>query len=361
MDVSPTRNWCALCRQSVAAWDFAPRFGTRPLCPNCGSLPRHRLLAESLGHLEPVISTASTVIQLGPSPPVTRHLVDLVGHGRYLGLDLGLEDRHVDLLGDLTSLPLRDNSVDALIIVHVLEHIPDDAAAMTEISRVIGDRGVAVLQVPYRADRPTDEDPAAPRGDRVRRFGQADHVRWYGIDFAARLRSAGLQVSEFVADSEFEPATAASRGLSGQLWFATGVGSDPNNWRQQIETLTRRRGTLTRRPIKIDHARRLVDTEQEVRYLRRRLLSEHGQARRRDGDMRALREQLDRRDAELAAARLHLRAQRRQLKKTKRHASDVQKELNAVRSSRSYRVGHTALQPVRRLRHMISNLVGHSG
>ena len=39
---------------------------------------------------------------------------------------------------------------------------------------------------------PTEEDPTAPPEERLRRFGQADHVRWYGDDFDARLSAAGL-------------------------------------------------------------------------------------------------------------------------------------------------------------------------
>jgi hypothetical protein len=38
----------------------------------------------------------------------------------------------------------------------------------------------------------TEEDPDCPPDDRVRRFGQADHVRWYGDDFDSRLSAAGL-------------------------------------------------------------------------------------------------------------------------------------------------------------------------
>jgi hypothetical protein len=38
----------------------------------------------------------------------------------------------------------------------------------------------------------TDEDPDAPVEERIRRFGQADHVRMYGADFEDRLAKAGL-------------------------------------------------------------------------------------------------------------------------------------------------------------------------
>ena len=75
---------------------------------------------------------------------------------------------------------------------HVLEHVPDDAAAMREIARVLSPRGLALLEVPIREGVATDEDPTAPPEECVRRFGQRDHVRWYGDDIDARFSAAGL-------------------------------------------------------------------------------------------------------------------------------------------------------------------------
>ena len=53
--------------------------------------------------------------------------------------------------------------------------------------------GVGLVQVPIRfgfADRRGPD--RAGRAERVRRFGQADHVRYYGDDFEDRLVDAGL-------------------------------------------------------------------------------------------------------------------------------------------------------------------------
>ena len=75
---------------------------------------------------------------------------------------------------------------------HVLEHVPDDCTAMREIARVLSPRGIALLEVPIRMGVATEEDLLAAPEDRVRRFGQADHVRWYGDDFDDRLATAGL-------------------------------------------------------------------------------------------------------------------------------------------------------------------------
>ncbi len=54
---------------------------------------------------------------------------------------------------------------------------------MLEIARVLAPTGVGLVQVPFRPGTVLDEDPSAPVEERVRRFGQADHVRYYGDDF----------------------------------------------------------------------------------------------------------------------------------------------------------------------------------
>ena len=122
----------------------------------------------------------------------------------YVGMDFdpGADSRIVNVQASLTQLPLPDASVGLMICFHVLEHIPDDAAAMAEIGRVLAPGGIAVVQVPRREGVPTDEDPDAPPEERLRRFGQRDHVRFYGDDFEDRLRAAGSQGPDAVTMKE---------------------------------------------------------------------------------------------------------------------------------------------------------------
>lgn len=189
-DVS--RAYCAACGTTVSR-EFRRGPDGRPhvKCPRCGSLERHRFLSLLLGVLAPELRDLDTVVEIGPSRQSTV-LIDQLGARRRIGLDFGHDGREVDALACLTRLPLRDGSVDLLVCYHVLEHVADDAAAMHEIARVLSPRGIALLQVPIRMGVLTEEDPAAPPEERLRRFGQVDHVRWYGDDFDARLSAAGL-------------------------------------------------------------------------------------------------------------------------------------------------------------------------
>ena len=173
-----------------------PGPGGRPeaTCPRCGSLERHRFLSLLLGALAPDLRDLDTVVEIAPSRQSTP-LLDRLGARRRISLDLGHDKRAVDALASLTALPLRDGSVDLLVCYHVLEHVPDDCSAMREIARVLSPRGIALIEVPIKGGVVTEEDPSASPDERARRFGQSDHVRWYGDDFDDRLSAAGLSSS----------------------------------------------------------------------------------------------------------------------------------------------------------------------
>jgi ubiquinone/menaquinone biosynthesis C-methylase UbiE len=93
-------------------------------------------------------------------------------------------------------LEFSDRSLDAVVCNHVLEHVPDDRKAMREIGRVLKDDGWAMLLVPLSDKPKTDEDATiTTNAERLRRFGQRDHVRRYGRDYFDRLRAEGLRIS----------------------------------------------------------------------------------------------------------------------------------------------------------------------
>jgi SAM-dependent methyltransferase len=161
----------------------------------CQALERHRFLALLLRRLAPVIGSSAALLDVAPQPQVRRVLKDLVADG-YVGLDL-LPGREITVFGDLTKLPFQDGSFDVIMCYHVLEHIPDDRGAMRELARVLAPGGLALVQVPRRPNAMTVENPAADEEERIRRFGQADHVRYYGRDFETRLVDNGLRPAVF--------------------------------------------------------------------------------------------------------------------------------------------------------------------
>jgi ubiquinone/menaquinone biosynthesis C-methylase UbiE len=98
---------------------------------------------------------------------------------------------------DLVATPIRSDTFDAIICIHVLEHIQEDRKAIREMFRVLKSRGWAVISVPIRLDQKTFEDPAitAPE-ERRRAFGETGHVRFYGYDLTERLEECGFQVRQ---------------------------------------------------------------------------------------------------------------------------------------------------------------------
>ena len=97
---------------------------------------------------------------------------------------------------DITKIPFEDESFDFILCNHVLEHIPDDALAMSELFRVLAKGGVGIFQVPidYNRDETYEDFDIVTPEERQKAFGQSDHVRWYGKDYPNRLESAGFKV-----------------------------------------------------------------------------------------------------------------------------------------------------------------------
>jgi SAM-dependent methyltransferase len=97
---------------------------------------------------------------------------------------------------DIHQIPFEQNTFDAVLCNHVLEHVRDDIKAISEINRVLKPGGFAILQVPFfnPVGATTFEDPTiTDKREREKIFGQDDHVRKYGDDYPARIQKGGLR------------------------------------------------------------------------------------------------------------------------------------------------------------------------
>jgi SAM-dependent methyltransferase len=150
-------------------------------------------------------------LHVAPEGCLQEKLREKLGSG-YLAADLF--DPCVDLKMDVTSIPFADNHFDAIYCSHVLEHVPDYRKAMREFFRVLKPGGWAVLLVPITAEKTIEGPPITDPRERLRLFGQEDHVRRYGPDYTERLRSAGFSVTEFGADDLGDPNSLTKMGLA---------------------------------------------------------------------------------------------------------------------------------------------------
>ncbi|MGY1690976.1 class I SAM-dependent methyltransferase [Geodermatophilus sp. SYSU D01105] len=96
--------------------------------------------------------------------------------------------RYEVVRGDLLALPVPDASVDRVIAAEVLEHIPDDRAALAEIARVLRPGGRVAVTVPrYGPERVCWALSDAYHAN------EGGHVRIYRGDvLRTRLAAAGL-------------------------------------------------------------------------------------------------------------------------------------------------------------------------
>jgi SAM-dependent methyltransferase len=173
-------------------WDGRRWHGRPVRCPRCGSLPRHRYLWLLLTERSELAAGAD-VLHVAPEPAIAERLRER--SGSYVSADI--EPGRADVEADLTALPFGDESFGLVICSHVLEHVPDDRAAMGEMHRVLRQGGTALVQTPVNYDQSeTYEDTGATDPDeRLRKFSQSDHVRVYGPDLRVRLESAGFDVT----------------------------------------------------------------------------------------------------------------------------------------------------------------------
>ena len=197
-----TGVYCPICRSRHA--QFRP-FGTPPrpdaLCPSCTALERHRALWLFLERQTTFFtSPCLRLLHFAPEACLESRFRQLVGKG-YVTADL--LDPKADVRADITDLQFLDASFDVIICSHVLEHVPDDRKAMRELYRVLDDNGQAIVIVPLRGATTEEDLSITDPDERTRRYGQADHVRYYGMDIVDRLQSAGFAVRHVDTANEF--------------------------------------------------------------------------------------------------------------------------------------------------------------
>jgi SAM-dependent methyltransferase len=166
------------------------------LCPVCGSYDRERLLYLYLLKKTKVFCSPLKLLHIAPEKIVENILRDYKNLD-YLTADLYEEDVMVKM--DITDIQFPDDTFDAIICNHVLEHIVDDLKAMSELHRILKPGGWAILQVPISLSlKETYEDFSITTPEcRERAFGLADHVRIYAKDYRQRLEQVGFSVDIF--------------------------------------------------------------------------------------------------------------------------------------------------------------------
>ncbi|PPR62821.1 MAG: hypothetical protein CFH10_00712 [Alphaproteobacteria bacterium MarineAlpha4_Bin2] len=194
---SGLRFHCPICGRWYRRFQpFGLKGRQNACCPGCGSLERHRFLWLHLEDTTEAQRRARRVLHVAPEKCIQDALLRRPGI-RYTSIDRYDDDANAEQQ-DLTDLTFSADSFDLLICNHVLEHIPDDRAALSEIRRVLRTGGRALIMVPIDRNRASTYENREITSPSARHavFGHPYHVRICGWDYADRIREIGLDVYE---------------------------------------------------------------------------------------------------------------------------------------------------------------------
>lgn len=194
---------CPLCEVSLRSFLRLYRDFYK-FCPVCWSLPRHRLVWLFIRRRTDLLTRPSTRLpHIAPEPSLSAYFQRLE-NVRYLSADLHNPQAMVKM--DVCDIRYPDGAFDAIYCSHVLEHVPDDHKAMSELRRVLNPEGWALILLPITAEQTYEDVTVTDPAERERRFGQHDHVRRYGPDCVQRLESAGFNVTTVWTEDVATPA-----------------------------------------------------------------------------------------------------------------------------------------------------------
>ena len=203
--------FCPCCKKRFRK--FLTIFG-RPnaMCPFCGSLERHRLIYLYLKEKTKIFTNDVKLFHFAPEDVFISIFSSKKNIKYYTG---DLNSCKASIKMDITKIPCKKRVIDVILCIHVLEHILDDKKAMSEMYRILNDKGWALLQHPIDKNRDkTYEDLSkiTPK-EREMAFLQVDHVRIYGTDLKRRLETAGFTVKVEDCVKQFDNKMIEKYGL----------------------------------------------------------------------------------------------------------------------------------------------------
>lgn len=186
---------CNVCDHSFRKFlPYGRKARENALCPNCLALERHRLMWLFLEKETNFFTSKLKVLHIAPELCFIDRMEALTNL-EYITADL--ESPLAKVKMDVHQIPFEDNSFDVVFCNHVLEHVEDDILACSEINRVLKKDGWGIIQSPvYDLEHTFEDKTVTDPAEREKLFGQRDHVRKYGKDYAKRLSHSGLKVNE---------------------------------------------------------------------------------------------------------------------------------------------------------------------
>jgi SAM-dependent methyltransferase len=197
-----SQYYCNVCDARLSDWIFAgPRDHGNRVCPVCHSYGRQRLLAlvleRELSVNQSDASGNGKLLHFAPEIGLQRWIRRHFPLQTYVSADLSSSEADISL--DVQSIDLPDESIYAMLLSHVLEHVENDVLALREMRRVLAPGGMLFVQVPISRAYVSQEEYLDTPELRLERYGKTDHVRLYGEDILVRLCNAGFRVTKYHA------------------------------------------------------------------------------------------------------------------------------------------------------------------
>ncbi len=169
-----------------------PRWNAR--CPNCDSRERHRLAF--LYYRQAAIAPGKG-LKILHFAPENFFLSRMRGERACMHTDQYMPGSA--RRDERSGMYIGEERFEIAIAHHVLEHMPDDRAAIAELFRGRKPGSRAILSRPQNWSRVDTWEGDSITGEKecVAAFGARDHKRFYGRDFETRLNQAGFEVDDF--------------------------------------------------------------------------------------------------------------------------------------------------------------------
>ena len=118
--------------------------------------------------------------------------------GRFLATDLRVLS-NVDFASDASALPLADGSVDLVLSLELVEHVPEPAVVLREIARVLKPGGTVILSVPSTVPRHAEDDYWRFTAQGLETLGSASFERGEVHVFGGTFEALGYLAEYYAA------------------------------------------------------------------------------------------------------------------------------------------------------------------
>ena len=180
-------------------------------CPKCGKNDRERWIYYVLKNKLDILNATGRILHFAPESSI-KELIMQNKNIDYYTCDIipGFAMHIVDI----TDIQFKNNTFDYVICNHVMEHIPNEKKAVSEIKRILKKNGKWIFSFPICTDMKTQEDKkVVTKEQRLELYGQEDHVRLYGNDFLKRFKKYGLKIEVFTPNEQLKKSEIEKYGF----------------------------------------------------------------------------------------------------------------------------------------------------